>query len=144
MQYQWSVHTVLLFTFQMNIFESRCWVVRCSPLTIQLQLNLRFMVDEQALKQIFSHRSCQFSLSVHESSIFPCSCITVPFDVWLHWPGRALSPPQLLSFGLHLLMTLCYSHTSLFDFSFIIMLPQKIFRSISMNCLICIIMMKLQ
>jgi len=34
MQYQWSVHTVLLCTFQMNIVESLCWVVRCCHLTI--------------------------------------------------------------------------------------------------------------
>jgi hypothetical protein len=64
--------------------------------------------------------------------------------VWEHWPGSTLSPPQLLSFGLHLLMTLGYSLTCLFDFQCIIMLPDKIFMSISMNCLFCIIMMKLQ
>ena len=67
MQHQRSVHIVLLCTFKMNIVESSCWVVRCCPLTVQLQLNLAslcvgFMVDEQALKQIFFSRSCQFSL----------------------------------------------------------------------------------
>src|SRR5215471_9529483 len=32
----------------------------------------------------------------------------------------------------------------LFDFQFIIMLPHKIFISISINCLFCVIMLKLQ
>jgi hypothetical protein len=103
----------------MDIVESWCCVVRCCLLTVLLLLNLasvcvRFMVIEQ--KQISFSRSHQISLSFLESSIFPCSCVTSSSGVWQQWLGSTLSPPQTLSFVLHLLMTLGYLHTSLLGF----------------------------
>ena len=86
------------------------------------------MLNERALEQIFFSRYVQFSLSIHESTIFHAHISLRPLVC-----GSTLSPPQLLIFGLHLLMTLGYSCTSLIDFKFIIMLPQKIFMSIAMN-----------
>ena len=80
----------------------------------------RFMWDSFCINgteaDFFFSRSLHFPLSVHKSSIFPCSRLAAHCGVWQHWPDSTLSPPQLLSFGLHLLLTLGYSHTSLFDF----------------------------
>jgi hypothetical protein len=148
MQYQWCP-----YNFAVHISNEYCWILMLSSwvfssdciAAVESCITLCGIHGGWTGTEVdfFLHVLSFFSVCswIH---IFPCSHITASSYVWQHWPGRTLSPPRLLSFGLYLLMTQCYSHTSLFHFSFVIMLPQKIFMSISMHCLFCIIMMKLQ
>ena len=130
-------------SFTMHIWNEYCWILMSCSLVlsadciaaVECYITLFGICGDWTVSSVFS---------VHKSSIFPSSCTTAPSVC-----GSTVEAAHhhLLKFKFCASLagdTWLFTNTCLSDFHFINMLPQKIFMSISMNCLFCIVMMKLQ